>query len=129
MIALIKERSRQETYLIQPLIANHPNVVDLSNSALSTVRIVTGVYPDGGVQCIAATYKLPLRSAITNTHGLNCPIDLHTGARITGRRLPDWAEAMELVQKPHQVFLDYMFLGWDIALTPDGPLLLEGNTG
>ena len=107
LIALINERARQETYLIQPLVANHPDVSDLSRGALSTVRIVTGVNPDGSVKCIAATYKLPRRTAITSTHGLNSPIDLqtgelgravtyrplcpgydqrpHTGARITGR--------------------------------------------
>jgi hypothetical protein len=62
---------------------------------------------------------------------ISSPHDEHpkTGVRITGRRLPDWPQVLDLAQKAHQIFSECVFIGWDIALTPDGPLLVEGNVG
>jgi hypothetical protein len=51
-----------------------------------------------------------------------------TGATIEGRQLPDWLAACSLVIRAHaQAFHEYVIIGWDVALTPDGPLLIEGN--
>jgi hypothetical protein len=43
--------------------------------------------------------------------------------------LPDWEQTLTLSQTAHALFPGYVFLGWDIALTTQGPLLLEGNSG
>ncbi len=50
-----------------------------------------------------------------------------TGARLEGMTLPDWdaATATVLAAAPH--FLPYRALGWDVALTPDGPVVIEAN--
>jgi hypothetical protein len=51
-----------------------------------------------------------------------------TGAAIAGRMLPDWPAAKGLVRRAHvEAFADYALIGWDVALTPDGPVLIEGN--
>jgi hypothetical protein len=146
---LLQELSRQETYLIQPILANHPEIADLSKGALSTIRFVSGRRPAGEVESIAATFKMPVGKTIISTNGLNSPVDLNTGtlgraisyhplcpgyaahpdtgATIPGRTLPNWTEVNELVQKAHTCFPEYTFLGWDVGLTPAGPIFLEAN--
>ena len=46
----------------------------------------------------------------------------------TGRILPQWSAIRRLAVRAHQVFADRMIVGWDIALTPEGPMLIEGNS-
>jgi hypothetical protein len=53
-----------------------------------------------------------------------------TGAVIRGLEVPFWQEAVALACKAHsQAFTRFAFLGWDLALTADGPVILETNSG
>ena len=49
------------------------------------------------------------------------------GAAITGTKLPQWDEVRELAARAHRAFSDRVLVGWDIAITPDGPVIVEGN--
>lgn len=151
VVATLAQLSQQQAYLVQPCLANHPTIAALAPDALSTVRLVTGRTPTGHVEAIVATFKMAWQPDIINTHGLNSSIalasgqlgraysydpvcagyDAHpvTGAGITGVILPDWPAAVALAQQAHALFPGYVFVGWDIALTPQGPHLLEGNAG
>jgi hypothetical protein len=50
-----------------------------------------------------------------------------TGRRIEGFLLPHWDEACDLACRAARAFLPLRTIGWDVALTPDGPVLVEGN--
>jgi hypothetical protein len=50
-----------------------------------------------------------------------------TGAQIHGRILPLWPQVLEVVQRAHAAFSDRVVIGWDVAVTPEGPQLIEGN--
>jgi hypothetical protein len=50
-----------------------------------------------------------------------------SGARITGIGLPMWRETREFAVAAHKAFADRVIVGWDIAITPDGPIVVEGN--
>ena len=50
-----------------------------------------------------------------------------TNIAIDGFRLPLWNEACVLVTETAPKFLPLRTIGWDIALTPGGPVILEGN--
>jgi hypothetical protein len=50
-----------------------------------------------------------------------------TGVRIKGLRIPHWQEAIATCQQAQACFPDLPTLGWDVALTDDGPKLLEAN--
>lgn len=56
-------------------------------------------------------------------------VDRHpvTGARLPGVQLPWWKESIDLVLKAAVAFLPHRTIGWDVALAPAGPLLIEGN--
>lgn len=50
-----------------------------------------------------------------------------TGISFEGFKLPLWAEACRLVKETSLQFLPIRTIGWDVALTPNGPYILEGN--
>lgn len=56
-------------------------------------------------------------------------VDTHpdTGVRISGRVVPDWQVVKTLAQGAHEAFPELGVIGWDIAVTEQGPLLIEAN--
>ena len=50
-----------------------------------------------------------------------------TDRPVAGRRVPFSAEARDLVLRAAPRFLPMRTLGWDVALTPDGPAVIEAN--
>jgi hypothetical protein len=57
------------------------------------------------------------------------PATVHpdTGRRIEGVRLPFWPETCELARSAARRFLPLRLVGWDVAITPKGPVLIEAN--
>lgn len=55
--------------------------------------------------------------------------DVHpdTGGQIAGVTLPHWEETRELILHAAQVLSFMEYVGWDIVIGPDGPLVLEAN--
>jgi hypothetical protein len=50
-----------------------------------------------------------------------------SGVPITGMHLPDFRAAIDLALLAHERFPVPSSVGWDVALIPDGPTLIEGN--
>jgi hypothetical protein len=44
-----------------------------------------------------------------------------------GVRLPHWDEFAAFVINAHRAFADRVLIGWDIAITPDGLVVVEAN--
>eukprot|EP00217_Crustomastix_stigmatica_P014241 CAMPEP_0183789990 /NCGR_PEP_ID=MMETSP0803_2-20130417/748_1 /TAXON_ID=195967 /ORGANISM="Crustomastix stigmata, Strain CCMP3273" /LENGTH=461 /DNA_ID=CAMNT_0026034177 /DNA_START=162 /DNA_END=1547 /DNA_ORIENTATION=+ len=52
-----------------------------------------------------------------------------SGVPFEGLELPDLSEALEVCLRGHrEVLWRACYLGWDVALTPDGPVVIECNT-
>jgi hypothetical protein len=56
-------------------------------------------------------------------------LDAHPRTEIPfpGHELPLWPETLDLLDRAALAFLPLRAIGWDVALTPGGPVLLEGN--
>lgn len=79
--------------------------------------------PRSGV--IDAIYKgkrYPYEFALTTTDR-----HLETGQLLTGKQIPLWSDVVPLVERAARAFLPLRSIGWDVALTPRGPLIVEGN--
>lgn len=139
--------------ILQPIHRNHPDIADVSGKALSTVRIVT-VKDDDKISIGAAIFRSSGDDSVADNFalgGLAAPIDLATGmtgcavvkdphrrpnrfeshpiggGSFVGRTIPFWDQIKQLAFRAHETFDTMPSVGWDIAITPDGPLLLEGN--
>lgn len=41
--------------------------------------------------------------------------------------VPEWRKTIDYVKSLHELFYDIHSIGWDICLTDDGPVIIEGN--
>lgn len=155
MLELLRELESQSTsgpVLLQPRIRNHRDLLPISGKALSTARIVTARFPDRQPELALAAYRMPQADLIADNFavgGLASPVDLTSGklgparckrisfeallthpdtlAPIAGVVLPYWHEAVNLALLAHQEFAEMPSVGWDVAITDSGPILVEGN--
>jgi hypothetical protein len=76
-----------------------------------------------------ATGRLgPLRRARPDGCGfIDTPDIPSTGVRVEGRELPQWEAVRELAYAATRHFLPLRSIGWDIAITDRGPLIVEAN--
>ncbi len=153
--AFARARFHDAPWLLQPRLANSPDwaVFSPADSALATVRVVTGrLLPAGPVQLIGGFMRFPRRhSTVDNlcAGGLGADLEVSTGrlgtartlaadsppythhpdtgAAIQGTIVPRWPEIAALALRAHGYVTDIATLGWDVTLTPAGPLLLETN--
>jgi hypothetical protein len=139
------------SYLLQERIRPHPVLAEFVGPTLCCVRVVTVVGVSGSPSVIGAVYKLqpkPLGVDHLSYGALGCWVDLDSGALGPGRsrhelrwetvipgtarsfvgfQLPDWAQVKELALRAALVFPWCRSIGWDIALSDRGPVLIEGN--
>jgi hypothetical protein len=157
LLAHLRRRSRSECCIVQPRLVNHPDIADLSNGALSTLRILTIENERGEFEPTHAVLRMAVgrNTTVDNFHagGIAAKVDLRSGelgpatdiglrpdrgwcashpdtqARIEGRVVPFWRETLDLVSRAHAAFADRVLIGWDVAILKEGPVLIEGNAG
>ena len=124
--------------------------------ALNTIRAVTVRNDQNQMVLISAAHRFGTAKSVPvdNTHagGLVSNIDLETGtigksmsaaqgnklchhtvhpdtqAPIEGVIVPNWSQVKELVQQLGRAMPYLKFVGWDIAMTKEGPIVIEGNS-
>ncbi len=51
----------------------------------------------------------------------------NTGYPIKGAKIPMWKESLALIKEAGEILPQIGYVGWDVAVTPTGPVLIEGN--
>jgi Sugar-transfer associated ATP-grasp len=62
--------------------------------------------------------------------GLGTEVITHhpqTGREFSGLQIPHWTDAVMLLKDIALKFLPMRTIGWDVAITADGPVVIEGN--
>jgi hypothetical protein len=151
ILAHVAGDPRRPFFLVQERLRPHPALAELHPEVLHTARVLT-VLLDEGVEVVAATLRIGLgRAPVDNLEqgNLGVPIDVGTGrlgaatlmreriercrdhpvsgARIEGRRMPGWPEALEILRRAARAVPFNPVLGWDVAFTPGGPCVVEAN--
>ncbi len=136
--------------IVEEVIEQHDEINKINPKSVNTLRIVT-VYSEGVGNLIYAFIRIGNgERAVDNINagGMCAPIDLKTGIishvaydkdRITyenhpntgypikGVKIPMWEECIDFVKECAQIVPEMGYVGWDVAVTPTGPVLVEGN--
>lgn len=154
LIAFIAQRSKEAPILVQPRIGNHPGLADLADTALMRIRVITCLNGTGEPVITHAVLSNLCKLELNwpTDIELGAAIDLESGelgmmtgdkadmwldwwedhpvthTRVLGRIVPCWSEVRSISLAAHAACKDRLLIGWDIAIGPDGAVLLEGNS-
>lgn len=141
-------------YIIQERIIQHPELNRLCSTAVNTIRLVTVITPDEEIIAVRAGLRIGREgSRVDNCAkgGIFVGIDLNTGKLMKkgivkpphemlvyqqpdngvvfeGFEIPFFKEAVEMAKELHSKLYRIHSVGWDIAITPEGPTFIEGNS-
>ncbi len=147
--------SLEKPLLVQRRLSNHPDMVDMCANALCCVRVLTCRNESDAPELTNVAFRMALRSDTTvdglHRGGIAANVDIETGVLgpatnlgltpdvgwcthnpgtgvpIAGRTLPHWPETRALALKAHAMLPHKVMVGWDIAITDKGPVVVEGN--
>lgn len=143
---------RAQRLLLEAPIRQHPALEALSPGCVNSVRVNAARDRGGRVRLIGACLKCGGQGAATDnfhTGGIAYPLELASGrvsgpgrnntdlgdyarhpvsgAYLPGFQIPFWPALTACVRRAMDRVPGMGYVGWDIAVTPDGPELIEGN--
>ena len=140
-------------YLVQERIYQHPKMSELNGSTINSIRIQTVMDKDGMIHPFGAGLRIGRKgSSVDNwaKGGVFVGIDMEKGRLMEkgflkpgfgtstkehpdthvvfqGFEIPYYKEADALAIKLHKLLYRCHSVGWDIAITENGPVFIEGN--
>ena len=120
------------TVRIHSLVDPETGTVELlraSHRFGSAASAPTDNWSQGGYTAPVDVESGELRPLIALDEPPRSRLDCHpeTGERVAGRSVPHWDALRTLVREAALVHRPAPFIGWDVAVTPSGPILLEAN--
>lgn len=138
-------------YLLEECIEQH-HKMNFGNGSVNTLRVITVLDSLGEVHILKVCLRVGIGNEIVDNFsagGIAYPIDLeygriegpgsnkkmerfsvHPGSELymVGLEVPYWEETLELVGKAAKQLRQIRFVGWDVAIAKDGPVLIECNS-
>lgn len=143
--------TKNSFYVLQQAVYQHRELNRLNETSVNTIRMITthnghraeihccfirmgrkGSLVDninmGGIGCgIDAEGRLFSQAIDSNNDSLRVDIHPTSGTRFSEIVIPFYADARDLVLKMHESFHCFFSIAWDIAITENGPIVIEGN--
>jgi len=139
-----------ESAIVEEWIQQHPDMSRIYPDAINCLRIITA-HSNGKTMFLAGgvTWGNGKQIANASASGFVSPVDFETGIlqkpgadfyghvykmhpltgeSIVGIKLPFWKETIAMLEKAAAKIPQIGYVGWDVAITPDGPIIIEGNT-
>lgn len=136
-------------YLVEPALENHPDIKKINPDCLNTIKVTT-LYLNDGPEIQTAMIRFGNHTIVDNVHsgGIAAGVNLETGRIETeaydkyfrrylmhpvtneplmGFAIPQWEMVKNLVIQAASVTPQLRYSSWDIAVTTNGPVLIEGN--
>lgn len=140
-----------EQFIIEEIITNCEKLKSLAPGSLNTIRIVTVLDREKQLHILAALLRMGNGVALTDNYhdgGRACAIDLESSTlkgeaysmncqkyelhpyshiKFDSFIIPDFDKCVSVVKEVAYYEPDARYVGWDLAITPNGVELLEGN--
>ena len=136
--------------LLEDCVVQHRAMASLCPTSVNTIRIAT-LLGDKQQGVVYAYLRIGNGKVMDNVDcgGMAAPVDLATGrlssvgadkagnsnethpltgTRIPGFQIPFFAEAVDMCMSAAQVKPRVRFVAWDVAITEEGPVFIEGNS-
>lgn len=144
---------KQGRFILQDRVFQSEAMNAFNPSSINTYRIMT-VNKEGNVYCFSAVLRVgtsktgnvdnwaagglfigvDIQRGVLKKYGFYKPIygtktDVHpdTGVRFEGHVAPQIESAVKIACEAHRYFYGVRTIGWDVAITEDGPVFIEGN--
>lgn len=136
---------------VEDVIINHPALAKLYPNAVNSMRIITVLDKNKVPHCIYIVQKMGLNGSVIDNNCLFTPVDMKTGKlkyvahsgdttkgiiyeehpnthiKLVGYQIPYVKEAVDMCLKAALVVPQVRYIGWDVAITENGPVIIEGN--
>ena len=136
--------------ILEEWIQQHEVLNTVYSDAVNCLRIIT-LYKDGKTHFLAGgmTWGNGMKIANASASGIVSPVNFNTGKldkpaadfygncyrnhpitkeNLIGIKIPYWKETVRMLREAATVVPEVGYIGWDIAITPAGPIIIEGNT-
>ena len=142
-------------YLFQEVIGQHPEIEEVCGKAVATLRMLV-LADDDGPRLMRTVWRIPVAGAITDNFaggaagnlagwvnretgvverviqgiGLSeTELEVHpdTGQPVRGLKLPHWEKIVSRTLDAAAALPGLRFQHWDVAIGPEGPMLVEVN--
>ncbi len=137
--------------ILEECLVQHPEMSRINDKCVNTIRVNSVVDGSGKVEIFSAVIIAGASDApINHLHagGVMYPVDLKTGRVyawglnfrrekfyehpstgifMPGFQVPMWKEVLEMVERAALKIPQARLIGWDVALTPERPVLIEAN--
>ena len=144
------EKMQKEHLFIEGYVKQNAKINRLCAASVNTIRIMTFSY-NGKARILYAAMRIGNGvNHCDNFHqgGMGCSLDIETGklyglavdkdlnvfeshpasgVKFDGFQIPYWEEAKKMVLSAALVSDKIHAVGWDVAFTDEGPILIEGN--
>jgi Sugar-transfer associated ATP-grasp len=140
---------KRDQTLVEQVLEQHERLARLYPDSVNTVRMITYLDPNGTLHVIASVLRIGNGDVVDNfaSGGMFTMLDeagvalypgvdkqsnvyeKHpaTGVQIAGFAVPRYDEITDMVAEAARRLPTVPYVGWDIAVTPEGPALIEAN--
>lgn len=135
--------------IIEEWIHQHPKMQELYPKSVNIIRIQT-IYTQSKCNFLCATLTIGHNNKIANasansiftlvdvenghvfTNGCDYNDNIYikhpeTGIQFKDFQIPLWDEVLEMLEKASSRVPQIAYVGWDVAITENGPVIIEGN--
>ncbi|MCQ2547957.1 MAG: hypothetical protein MJ145_03015 [Clostridia bacterium] len=136
-------------YICEECVYQHEDIAKVNSSCLNTLRVVA-LQDEKGVHILDILMRFGNGGLVDNlsADGMVVHVDKGTGTidtnafdyagnayekhpisgvKFKGYKLPNWDKVLSLVEAATKHRDDINFVGWDVAITQDNALIIEGN--